>query len=46
MVVFLLIVIVCIMLFGKDEVKSTAVGIVGAILVLALFGMLLGSCGA
>lgn len=41
MIVLLLIIIASVLLFGKEETKSTIVAILGTLFVLALIGMLL-----
>ena len=45
MIVFLLIIIACVMLFGKEQTKAGIGLIIGAFIVLGIFGSLLNSCG-
>ena len=44
MIIILLVIIVCVLLFGKENTKSGIVGIVGAVILLGLLGSCLGSC--
>lgn len=41
MVILLLVIIVCVLLFGKEEVKSTMGALLGTLVVLVLIGLLL-----
>lgn len=45
MIALLLLIIVCVLLFGKDETKSAIGAILGIILILAVFAMLASACG-
>lgn len=45
MIVLLLIIIACVLLFGKEETKSGIGAIIVTLFVMGLFGMLLDSCG-
>ena len=45
MIVLLLIVIACVLLFGKEETKSGIIGLIAVLFVLGLIGMLANACG-
>lgn len=45
MIVFLLIVIACVLLFGKEETKSGIISLIAVLFVLGLIGMLANACG-
>lgn len=45
MIVILLIIIVCVLLFGKEETKSGIISLIAVLFVLGLIGMLANACG-
>lgn len=45
MIVLLLIIIACILLFGKEETKSGIISLIAVLFVLGLIGMLANACG-
>jgi uncharacterized membrane protein len=45
MIVLLLIIIACVLLFGKDQTKDGIVALIGTIIVLAVVAMLASACG-
>lgn len=45
MIVLLLIIIACVLLFGKEETKSGIVSLIAVLFVLGLIGMLANACG-
>lgn len=45
MIVILLIIIVCVLLFGKDATKSGIGSLLGGILFLAIIAMIASACG-
>lgn len=45
MVVLLLIIIACVLLFGKDETKNGIISLIAVLFVLGLVGMLASACG-
>nr|DAL94218.1 MAG TPA: hypothetical protein [Caudoviricetes sp.]DAZ83987.1 MAG TPA: hypothetical protein [Caudoviricetes sp.] len=45
MIVLLLIVIACVLLFGKEETKSGIISLIAVLFVLGLIGMLANACG-
>lgn len=45
MIVFLLIVIACVLLFGKEETKNGIISLIAVLFVLGLIGMLANACG-
>lgn len=45
MIVFLLIIIACVLLFGKEETKSGIISLIAVLFVLGLIGMLANACG-
>ena len=45
MVVLLLIIIACVLLFGKEETKSGIISLIAVLFILGLVGMLASACG-
>ena len=45
MVVILLIIIACVLLFGKEETKSGIAGLIGTIIICAIIAMIANACG-
>lgn len=45
MIVLLLVVIACVLLFGKEETKSGIISLIAVLFVLGLIGMLANACG-
>jgi hypothetical protein len=45
MIVLLLIIIACVLLFGKEETKSGIISLIAVLFVLGLIGMLANACG-
>ena len=45
MIVLLLLIIACVLLFGKENTKNGIVSIIGTILMLALIAVLADACG-
>lgn len=45
MVVLLLIIIACVLLFGKEETKSGIAGLIGVIIMFGLIAMVANACG-
>lgn len=45
MIVLLLIVIACVLLFGKEETKRGIISLIAVLFVLGLIGMLANACG-
>jgi hypothetical protein len=45
MITILLIIIACVLLFGKDETKGGIVALIGTIVVFAVIAMIANACG-
>lgn len=45
MVVILLIIIACVLLFGKEETKSGIASLIGVIVMLGIIAMIASACG-
>lgn len=45
MIAILLIIIVCVLLFGKEETKSGIASLIGVIIMLAIIAMIASACG-
>lgn len=45
MIVLLLIIIACVLLFGKEETKSGIISLIAVLFVFGLIGMLANACG-
>lgn len=45
MIVLLLIIIACVLLFGKDETKNGIISLIAVLFILGLVGMLASACG-
>lgn len=45
MVVILLIIIACVLLFGKDETKDGIIALIGTIIVFAIIAVIANACG-
>ena len=45
MVVILLIIIACVLLFGKEETKSGIAGLIGTIIIFAIIATIANACG-
>lgn len=45
MIVILLIIIACVLLFGKDETKDGIIALIGTIIVFAIIAVIANACG-
>lgn len=45
MITILLIIIACVLLFGKDETKNGIIALIGTIVVFAIIAMIANACG-
>lgn len=45
MIVILLIIIACVLLFGKDETKDGIIALIGTIIIFAIVAMIANACG-
>jgi hypothetical protein len=45
MITILLIIIACVLLFGKDETKDGIIALIGTIIIFAIIAMITNACG-